>query len=143
MVHLNKKNKKVLRGKKIPNNVLVVPLDNVSFISKESVLKWKFMYHMKISIERELSKEALKCHKVIELLEDAQITKIIPKIGTFYPKLVKYFIVNMPKEFNDVRSRYFIKVNMRGHCFGFSLAIINDYLGRGKIITTHVFYLCR
>ena len=46
-------------GKKIPTNVPIVILDNVSFHSEESMLKWKNAYHRKIALERELSKEAL------------------------------------------------------------------------------------
>lgn len=51
-----------------------------------------------------------------------------------YPKLVKKFIVNLRKGFNDAGSRDFRKVCVRGYYFGFSLAIINEYLGRGMSI---------
>lgn len=54
---------------------------------------------------------------------------------TFYPKLVKEFILNIPKEFNEAKSKKFRKVHVRGNYFGFSPAIINKYLRRGKLIT--------
>lgn len=109
MVQTIKKNKKIVGGKKIPANVLTTPLDNVSSHSRESVLKWKFVYHRRIVPAREISKEALKCEEIVELLEDAQIIKIVSNIGPFYPKLVKEFIINIPKEFNNVGSKDFKK----------------------------------
>lgn len=54
---------------------------------------------------------------------------------TFYPKLVEEFILNIPKEFNEAKSKKFRKVHVRGNYFGFSPTIINKYLGRGKLIT--------
>lgn len=68
LVTLNKKRKKVLGGKKLSNNVLVVPLDNASFHSEESVLKWKYIYTRRIFPERKLSKGALKCYEIMEML---------------------------------------------------------------------------
>lgn len=35
----------VVGGKKLPQIVRVVPLDNVSFHYKENVLKWKYIFH--------------------------------------------------------------------------------------------------
>lgn len=61
IVHPLKKNTKIVGGNKIPINFVITPLDNVSFHSKENVLKWKFVYHMRIALEMELSNEAFKC----------------------------------------------------------------------------------
>lgn len=55
MVSPVKKYKKIVRGKKIPSDVPLVPMDKVSFHYEESVLKWKYVYHKIISRERELS----------------------------------------------------------------------------------------
>lgn len=64
---------------------------------------------------------------------------IVSNIGPFYPKMVKEFIVNLPKGFNDARSSKFTKVHVRGHCFELFLAMINDHLVRGKlIIANHI-----
>lgn len=55
-------------------------------------------------------------------------------IGLFYPRLVKRFIANLPKGFdNDVRNEY-IKFHVLGNYIVFCPTIINDYLGNGKII---------
>lgn len=66
-----KKNRKIIGGKKIPTNFFVSPLENVSFQYEESVMKWKYVYHRRITPERELSKEALTCENIVDLLEDA------------------------------------------------------------------------
>lgn len=69
VVHALKKNKKLVCGKKIPTNVLISPLDNMSFHYKKSVLKWKDVYHKRIALERKLPKEALTFEEVVEILE--------------------------------------------------------------------------
>lgn len=51
-----KNSKKIVGGQKIPTNVYIAPLDNVSFHCEESVLKWKYLYHKRIDLERNLSK---------------------------------------------------------------------------------------
>lgn len=48
----------------------------------------------------------------MELLNDAQVLKIMMNISHFYLKLVKEFIVNLPKGFNDVESDDYMKVHV-------------------------------
>lgn len=55
-------------------------------------------------------------------------------VGLFYPRLMKGFIVNLPKGFNDAKSYDYRKFHVRGYYFDFSPAIINEYLGKGKLI---------
>lgn len=43
---------KVFGGKKLHKNTHVVPLNNVSFHFKESVAKWKFIFHIRIALKR-------------------------------------------------------------------------------------------
>lgn len=86
----------------IPINVLIAPLDNVLFHYNESVFKWKLMYHWRMASERKLSKEQLKCEEIVELILDVYIMKTIPNLRFYYPKLLKEFIVNIPKNFNKV-----------------------------------------
>lgn len=40
------------------------------------------------------------------------------------------------KGFNDASSANLIKVHVCGHYYGFSRTIINEYLGRGRLINT-------
>lgn len=84
-----------------------------------------FVYHIRIPLEREISKETLKFHVVVYILKVAQIMKTRSNIRPFYPKLVNEFSVNLPKEFNDARIREFMKVHVRGYYFGFSPTIID------------------
>ncbi|KAI5415039.1 hypothetical protein KIW84_040483 [Lathyrus oleraceus] len=56
-------------------------------------------------------------------------------IGLFYHKLVKELIVNLPKRFNHACNSAFRKVRVHGHYFEFSPSIINEYLGRGRLLT--------
>lgn len=65
------KKRNIIGGKKIPTNMHVARMDKVSFHYEESMLKWKYVYKKRISPERELSKEDLKCEDIVELLKDA------------------------------------------------------------------------
>ena len=49
--------------------VLGAHLDNVSFHSEESVARWKFVFHRRSALERELGKEALECKEVVKLIK--------------------------------------------------------------------------
>lgn len=66
----DKKLKKIVDGNKIPTNVSIASLYNMYFHYEESVLKWKYLYHKWIALERKLSKETLTCEEVFQLLED-------------------------------------------------------------------------
>lgn len=48
---------------------------------------------------------------------------------------MKDFIVKIPTDFNKARNRDYINVHDCGRCIGFYLAIINEYMGRRKLIT--------
>lgn len=61
--------------------------------------------------------------------------KIESNLGPYYLKLVKDFIINILKEFNNAGSKDFGKVHVCGCCFGFPHTIINEYFGRGNLIT--------
>lgn len=56
-------------------------------------------------------------------------------IGLFYPRLVKEFIVNLLKGFNDASSVEFRKVHVHGRSFGFSPTTINEHMGIGGLIS--------
>lgn len=49
----DKKSNKIVDDKNIPTNV---PLDNMFFYYKESVLRLEYLYHKRITLERKLSK---------------------------------------------------------------------------------------
>lgn len=51
--------KKIAAGKKVPANVHEAPIDNISFHCVANVEKWKYVYQRKLTLERELGKDAL------------------------------------------------------------------------------------
>ncbi|KAK2402334.1 hypothetical protein QL285_051864 [Trifolium repens] len=60
--------KRRVAERSIPPNVPDVPMDNVSFRFIDSAAKWKFVYHRRLALERELSEEALECKDVMDLI---------------------------------------------------------------------------
>lgn len=70
----------------------------------------------------------------MELLGDVELMRTVVGIGSYYPTLVKEFIVNMPSGLNKADSPDFRKIFVRGHDFSISPEVINEYLGRGRII---------
>ncbi|KAK2458654.1 hypothetical protein P8452_05240 [Trifolium repens] len=117
-------------GRSIPQNVPEVPMDNVSFHFSNSAAKWKFVYHRRLALERELSDEALECKEVMDLILQAGLMKTVSGLGSCYEKLVKEFIVNIGEDCANRLSKEFHQVFVRGKCVQFSPAVINAYLGR-------------
>ncbi|KAK2445249.1 bromodomain-containing protein [Trifolium repens] len=117
-------------GRSIPQNIPDVPMDNVSFHFSNSAAKWKFVYHRRLALERELSDEALECKEVMDLILQAGLMKTVSGIGRCYEKLVKEFIVNIGEDCDNKLSKEYHQVFVRGKCVQFSPAVINIYLGR-------------
>ncbi|KAK2444344.1 hypothetical protein QL285_015374 [Trifolium repens] len=117
-------------GRSIPQNIPDVPMDNVSFHFSNSAAKWKFVYHRRLALERELSDEALECKEVMDLILQVGLMKTVSGLGSCYEKLVKEFIVNIGEDCGNRLSKEFHQVFVRGKCVQFSPAVINAYLGR-------------
>ncbi|KAK2372379.1 hypothetical protein QL285_073517 [Trifolium repens] len=117
-------------GRSIPQNIPDVPMDNVSFHFSNNAAKWKFVYHRRLALERELSDEALECKEVMDLILQAGLMKTVSGIGRCYEKLVKEFIVNIGEDCDNKLSKEYHQVFVRGKCVQFSPAVINAYLGR-------------
>ncbi|KAK2390771.1 hypothetical protein QL285_064285 [Trifolium repens] len=122
--------KRKVAGRSIPPNVPDVPMDNVSFHFSASAAKWKFVYHRRLALERELSDEALECKYVMDLIKKAGLVQTVSGIGKCYEKLVKEFIVNIAEDCDSPLSKEYHKVFVRGKCVEFSPAVINSFLGR-------------
>ncbi|KAK2382851.1 hypothetical protein QL285_070364 [Trifolium repens] len=122
--------KRRVAGRTIPPNVPDVPMDNVSFHFSASAAKWKFVYHRRLALERELSDEALECKDVMDLIQQAGLMKTVSGLGKCYEKLVKEFIVNIGEDCDNRLSKEFHQVFVRGKCVDFSPAVINRFLGR-------------
>ncbi|XP_045791756.1 uncharacterized protein LOC123886483 [Trifolium pratense] len=122
--------RKTVKGRKVPLNVPSAPLDNVSFHFEDGPTRWKFVFNRRLSVERNLSKDFLKCKELMELISAAGLMKTVKALGVCYEKLVKEFLVNIGEDCNDPTSHEFRKVFVRGRCVNFSPSVINQYLGR-------------
>jgi len=80
-------------------------------------------------LERELSEEALKIKEVMKMIKEAGLMKTVCKLGDYYEKLVKEFLVDNLVDCDNPLSREYQKVYVRGKCVNFSPNIINDFLG--------------
>lgn len=107
-----------------------VAIDNISFHHPDNANRWKYVNFKKIALERELSKEALECKDVIDLINEAGLMRTVMKFSNCYEGLVKEFIVNLSNDCADGRSTDFETVFVRGRKVKFSPRIINRYLGR-------------
>ena len=82
-------------GKKVMQTVENVPIDKVSFHLPENAQRWKFIYHRKLALERDLGKEALEMEAVMELIREAGLMKTVCNLGDCYENLVKEFLVHL------------------------------------------------
>ncbi|XP_050920099.1 uncharacterized protein LOC127137709 [Lathyrus oleraceus] len=71
------------------------PLHNVSLHYVKNAERWKYVIQMRIALERELGKDALKCNEVVELIEAVRLMKTVTKFGPSYESLVKDFVVTI------------------------------------------------
>ena len=76
----------------------------MSFHFKGSELKWKYLCHKRITLERKLSKEALTFEEVVQLMKDV-IVKNNENIMIFHiyvddmlDKMVEHFVQQMQSE---------------------------------------------
>jgi len=106
-----------------------VPIDKVSFHLPEFSQRWKFIYHRRLAVERELGKETMNIKGVMELIKDAGLIKSVCNLGDCYEKVVKEFSVNIPENCDNPLSSEYQKVYVRGECVNFSPNIINRFLG--------------
>ncbi|XP_050916248.1 uncharacterized protein LOC127131364 [Lathyrus oleraceus] len=106
------------------------PLDNVSLHYVKNAERWMFVIQRRISLERELGKDTLKCKEVVELIEVDGLMKTVIKFGPCYEDLVKKFVVTIHDGCDDVKSEDYMKVYVRGNVLTFSPAVINKFLGR-------------
>ncbi|MCH84151.1 envelope-like protein, partial [Trifolium medium] len=124
--------RKSIKGRKVPANVPPAPLDNISFHHESWVLRWRFVYNRRLSVERNLSKNALKREEIVKLINVAGLIKTVTDLGKCYERLVKEFLVNISEECDNVKSLEFQQVYVRGRCVYFSPLIINGCLGRSN-----------
>ncbi|XP_050877324.1 uncharacterized protein LOC127081081 [Lathyrus oleraceus] len=76
--------------------------------------EWKYVYHKRLALERELAQNVLKCKEIVDLIQEAGLMKTVTQLSKCYEILVKEFIVNVSEEYVDGKSREFRKVYVRG-----------------------------
>ncbi|MCI28070.1 envelope-like protein, partial [Trifolium medium] len=83
--------RKSIGRKKVPQTVPYAPLDNVSFHLENGSARWKFVYHRRLALERNLKNDILECPSVVEALEYAGLMKTVVGLDKCYDRLVKEF----------------------------------------------------
>ncbi|CAJ2642343.1 unnamed protein product [Trifolium pratense] len=122
--------RKSVGRKKVPQSVPSAPLDNVSFHLENGSARWKFVYHRRLALERNLKADILECPSVVAALEYAGLMKTVVGLDKCYDRLVKEFLINVAADCNDPKSPEYRQVFVRGKCVQFSPTVINQYLQR-------------
>ncbi|XP_058745923.1 uncharacterized protein LOC131618778 [Vicia villosa] len=117
---------------KLAASVPEVPIDNIPFHYPSNDNRWKYVYHKRLVLERELAKNVLENKEIMDLIHEAGLLKIVVHFPTCYEMLVKEFIVNLSENCADIKSKDFRKVYVRGKCVTFSSTVINNFLGRSN-----------
>ncbi|XP_050897173.1 uncharacterized protein LOC127103989 [Lathyrus oleraceus] len=84
-------------------------------VPKKMKTKWKYVYHKRLALERELAQNVLECKEIVDLIQEAGLKKIVTQFSKYYEILVKEFIVYVSKECADGKSKEFRKVYVRAN----------------------------
>ncbi|PNX55335.1 envelope-like protein, partial [Trifolium pratense] len=122
--------RKSIGRKKVPRSVPYAPLDNVSFHLENGSARWKFVYHRRLALERNLKEDILQCQNVVEAIEYAGLMKTVCGLDKCYDRLVKEFFINVAENCDDPASPEYRQVFVRGKCVKLSPTVINQYLQR-------------
>ncbi|XP_058784605.1 uncharacterized protein LOC131659432 [Vicia villosa] len=127
-IHLKKK----VSNSKLAASVPEIPIDNISFHYPSSVLRWKFVYHKRLALERELTQNALENDEIMNLIHEDGLMKTVTHLSKCYEILVKEFIVNLHENCGNKETEEYLKVFVRGKCIKFSPTVINKFLERSN-----------
>ncbi|XP_045831598.1 uncharacterized protein LOC123922992 [Trifolium pratense] len=58
-------------AKKVSQSVEEAPCDNISFHRAAFALRWDYIYQRRLAVERELTKDALKCQDILDYIKEA------------------------------------------------------------------------
>jgi hypothetical protein len=101
-------------GKKTSSNVSVVPTDNISFHYPDYAHRWKYVFHRRLALERELGTTVLEIKDVVDLIKHAGLESTVTNLGNCYEKLVREFLVNIPDDCDNPMSHDYHVVYVRG-----------------------------
>jgi hypothetical protein len=86
-----------------------VPTDNISFHYPDYAHRWKYVFHRRLALERELGPDVLEINEVVDLIKCAGLERTVTNLGNCYEKLVKEFLVNIPDDCdNPISSDYHV-----------------------------------
>ncbi|KAA0059849.1 uncharacterized protein E5676_scaffold184G00510 [Cucumis melo var. makuwa] len=106
-------------GRKVNNFDKTLPLKQ----------RWKFAVQRWITDELNILDKHQSCVSVMNLIAKAELSKTISDVGSFYPQLIREFVVNLPTDFNDPSSPNYQTVHIRDFKFLITPAVINGFLG--------------
>lgn len=99
-------------------------------ILEKNVERWKYVDQRRIALEKELAKGFLKCKEIVDLIEDGGLMRTVTSFHPCYEGLVKQFVVSVPDGYDDVKSKDYRKINVRGNVVTFSPAVITKFLDK-------------
>uniref|UniRef100_A0A9I9E165 Putative plant transposon protein domain-containing protein n=1 Tax=Cucumis melo TaxID=3656 RepID=A0A9I9E165_CUCME len=114
--------------RKLPPNVLFIPIDDISFHSEKCVFKWKYVVRRRIADESVIFNQYYSYAAVFDLIDKAGMICTVTNLGIFYPKLVWKFIINLPTNFNEPGTPNSRNVHVCGKCILVSPTLLNNYL---------------
>ncbi|XP_058765277.1 uncharacterized protein LOC131638747 [Vicia villosa] len=86
----------------------------------------------RLTLERELAQNALKCEEIVNLIHEVGLIKTVTKFSKCYEDLVSEFIVNLHEDCANKKVKDYLKVFVRGNYVNFSLTGINKFLERSN-----------
>jgi len=69
---------------KVVKTVTNVPIDKASFHFPENALRWKYIFHRRLALERELGKEAMEMEQVMSMIKEVGLLKTVCNIGNCF-----------------------------------------------------------
>ncbi|GAA0163473.1 hypothetical protein LIER_43647 [Lithospermum erythrorhizon] len=122
-----------VNNKRIPKNVAPVSTDGIALNSKDEEARWKFIYNRRLAPERVLSDVTKRNKTIMKIINEAGMESVVNNVGPHWPKLVREFICNLPRDVDDPESDNYHKVTLRNLVFNFSPDLINQAYGRTNV----------
>ena len=113
----------------LPRNIPSVPIDGISFHHEENAQCWRFVVQTRLADEVNISYKHQSCVAIMELINQAGLSRTILNVGPFYPKLIREVIANLSSDFDDPSSPDYQTIHVRGRTLVISPYVINTFLG--------------
>ncbi|GAA0171687.1 hypothetical protein LIER_41202 [Lithospermum erythrorhizon] len=125
-----------VNNKRIPNNVAPISTDGIALNSKDEEARWKFIYNRRLAPERVLLDVTKRNKTIMKIINETGMESVVNNVGPHWPKLVREFICNLPRDVDDAESDNYHKVTLRNLVFNFSPDLINQAYGRTNVDDT-------